>query len=104
MKGFGKFLIVVGTICAILGVIGNVQLSDSGMTGQEFDFFSGLTSSFGVTSYLSAGDQFKFWFVQNRTLLLIGGIIAVVIGIVMTSSGNNGQQSRRHWSENKENN
>ncbi|GHU66947.1 hypothetical protein FACS1894184_05920 [Clostridia bacterium] len=61
MKWFAKFLIVAGVICVILGIIGNTQLSNAGMTGEEFEFFSGLSSAFGVSSYLSAGDQLTFW-------------------------------------------
>jgi len=87
MKGFGILLAVIGIVAFGMGIYGFIELSNTGLSGRDFDAAAGIAdaaagiaSLFGVTVIIGTEESLWFWIVKNRFLLTFGGAIVAVVG------------------------
>ena len=86
MKGFGKFLIVIGCLLLIASIAGFIMLSQTGVSGEYMDFAIGLSNAMGASAYMDGGSRFVVMLVQYRVTTLVAGLVCVVLGAVMAKS------------------
>lgn len=86
MRGFGKFLIFLGVLAIIFGIVGLIYISSMDVPSGLVDSVLNLGGMLGATSSMTLSERFIMFCVQNRTVLLICGIIGMVAGIFMKNS------------------
>ena len=83
MKGFGILLIIGGLVCAgmgIYGFYGASQLASESVMGISARDALALIRVFGAEASMSFTEKLALFSIDNRVVLLIGGIIATIAG------------------------
>ena len=80
MKKFGTFMMMVGIVVALAGVVGFVCAAQSGYESEFLDFAFDFGSAIGANSYMSAGEKLMVFIVRNRITMMITGAISFLAG------------------------
>lgn len=87
MKAFGVILMVLGIACALCGLYGFYTISQApvdSIFGFGVDDAISLMRAFGATDYLSFTEKVTLFALENRMILLIGGLISTIGGAIIT--------------------
>lgn len=89
MKTLGRILLLGGLVsaaCGLYGIYSVSQILETALYGMNIDGMISLTRLLGAYSYLSLQDQFLLFILEERVVMLIGGLIAAAIGYAVKHS------------------
>ena len=80
MRGINKFLIALGVIALLLGVLVYIIMLSGGVSGEEMDMAYGVSEGLGMHAYLQGYERLWLVLGHYRLALLLGGIALIVGG------------------------
>ena len=76
MRGINKFLIALGVIALLLGVLVYIIMLSGGVSGEEMDMAYGVSEGLGMHAYLQGYERLWLVLGHYRLALLLGGMLA----------------------------
>lgn len=83
-KTIGVIVSVLGSVILIAGIVGIVQVAQSGFGDELANFTLELGNELGIQEFMTFGERINYFVITNRVAFTVLGSITTVIGFLIT--------------------